>query len=247
MSLHRSMVAQGLQLFKYRGQIPVLLFIMAIPVIYFSDYGTQPNWYLKLMNGCSVLCVIAGFAVRAFTIGTTPKGTSGRNTKEQVAESLNTLGIYSVVRHPLYLGNYLMWIGLIFYCKNIGFVLLVTTMYWLYYERIMMAEEDFIGKKFGKFYDEWSSGVPAFFPKFSNYRAGNVPFSMKSVLRREYSGFLATVVGYAFIDWFIRYFHCGKVLPRNIMVWALGVSVIITVVLKLLKKQTKILEESDRS
>jgi len=51
-----------------------------------------------------------GFIIRAIAIGTTPKGTSGRNTKEgQVAESLNTKGIYSMVRHPLYLGNYFMW------------------------------------------------------------------------------------------------------------------------------------------
>ena len=34
------------------------------------------------------------------------KNTSGRNTHDQVADSLNTSGIYSIVRHPLYVGNF---------------------------------------------------------------------------------------------------------------------------------------------
>ena len=56
-----------------------------------------------------------GFLFRAWAIGTTPAGTSGRNTKEQVAEVLNSTGIYSIVRHPLYVGNYFMWIGIVAY------------------------------------------------------------------------------------------------------------------------------------
>lgn len=45
------------------------------------------------------------------TIGQVPKGTSGRNTSQQVADTLSTDGVYSVVRHPLYLGNFLMCMG----------------------------------------------------------------------------------------------------------------------------------------
>ena len=89
------------------------------------------------------------FWVRSYTIGTTPRGTSGRNTEEQVAEQLNSSGIYSTVRHPLYLGNYLMWIGIVLFTKSISFTIIVSLMYWLYYERIMFAEERFLERKFG--------------------------------------------------------------------------------------------------
>ena len=55
-------------------------------------------------------------------VGFTPRGTSGRNTKEgQVAESLNTLGMYSMCRHPLYLGNLLMWLGIVMYMGHLWF------------------------------------------------------------------------------------------------------------------------------
>ena len=53
-----------------------------------------------------VLCFV-GFLVRFYTIATSAKDTSGRNTKQQVANSLNTKGIYSIIRHPLYFGNYM--------------------------------------------------------------------------------------------------------------------------------------------
>ena len=106
MALVDSWEKQGNFLFKYRGQIPVLLFLIAIPFLYYTpdvNFIVQFYW-----NVVSVLVSILGFAIRFYTIGTTPKGTSGRNTKEQIAEFLNSTGIYSVVRHPLYLGNYLM-------------------------------------------------------------------------------------------------------------------------------------------
>ena len=62
---------------------------------------------------CAGLLTLSGLALRAYTVCTTPKGTSGRNTARQVADHLNTKGIYSVVRHPLYLANYLIWAGIL--------------------------------------------------------------------------------------------------------------------------------------
>ena len=92
---------------------------------------------------------VLGFLVRFYTIGTTPKGTSGRNTKEQVADVLNSSGMYSMVRHPLYLGNYLIWLGISLASFNIYFAVIMSLLFWLYYERIMFAEERFLERKFG--------------------------------------------------------------------------------------------------
>ena len=61
-----------------------------------------------------MLCISVSFLglfIRIVTVGRAPIGTSGRNTREQVANTLNTTGIYSLVRHPLYLGNYLVFLG----------------------------------------------------------------------------------------------------------------------------------------
>src|SRR5690349_24820839 len=118
MALLHSFEDEGNWLFKRRGFIPLVLSVLAVPAVYLTDYNSMSPAFIKFINYTAVILSIAGFAIRAYTIGTTPRGTSGRNTDKQVAEQLNSSGIYSVVRHPLYLGNYLMWIGIVLFTKN---------------------------------------------------------------------------------------------------------------------------------
>ena len=104
MSLVDSFEKQGNFLFKYRGQFPVLLFFISIPFIFLSS---EINLYFQFVyNAIAVSITIIGLIIRFYTIGTTPKGTSGRNTNKQIADYLNSTGVYSIVRNPLYLGNY---------------------------------------------------------------------------------------------------------------------------------------------
>ena len=112
MALVQSFEKQGNFLFKYRGQFPVLLFILSVPFIYLTDYTLINYKEYNVFMFTAISISVLGFLVRFYTIGTTPKGTSGRNTKEQVADVLNSSGMYSMVRHPLYLGNYLIWLGI---------------------------------------------------------------------------------------------------------------------------------------
>ena len=53
--------------------------------------------------------------------------------------------------------------------QNIYFIIIVSLIYWLYYERIMFAEERFLERKFTDNYIKWSEGRPAFIPSFRNY------------------------------------------------------------------------------
>jgi protein-S-isoprenylcysteine O-methyltransferase Ste14 len=248
MALIHSFEKSGNLLFRHRGQIPVFLFIIAIPVIYFTDINDWDESTIMVLTWSSIALSTLGFLIRAWAIGTTPKGTSGRNTKAgQVAEVLNTKGIYSVVRHPLYLGNYFMWIGIVLFTFNIWFVITVSLAFWLYYERIMFAEERFLEKKFGDNYMEWSQKVPAFLPAFQKYIRNDIPFSMKSILRREYSGLLATVIGFVFIDHLRYYFQNGNIDIFRSSSWILLISLFITLILRTLKHQTRLLHEVDRS
>jgi hypothetical protein len=188
-----------------------------------------------------------GQYIRAVAIGTSNKNTSGRNTKEQVAEALNTKGIYSTVRHPLYLGNYFMWIGIVVYTFNIWLILLVSLMFWLYYERIMFAEERFLERKFGQSYVDWSMKVPAFWPGFKNYEKTSIPFSMKTIMRREYSGVTATILGFVFIDFFRDWFSSGQVQFKLSYAIVIFIALLISLIFRTLKHNTKILFEEDRS
>jgi protein-S-isoprenylcysteine O-methyltransferase Ste14 len=248
MALLHSFESSGNFLFRNRGHIPVILFILAVPIIYITNISyLTPTWEF-LIQMVAVSISFAGFLIRAVTIGTTPAGTSGRNTKEgQVANELNTTGIYSIIRHPLYLGNFLMWIGIVFFTYNLYFVIIISLGYWLYYERIMFAEERFLEKKFGDIYIDWSMKAPAFIPAFGSYKKGDIPFSVKSVLRREYSGFLATVFGFVFIDNLRQFFTDGTFNILRASNIAFFITLIIVLVLRTLKHYTTLLDESGRS
>ena len=246
MALLHSFEKSGNTLFKHRGQIPVVLFVLAIPIVFFTNYNNIPESFQNGLTIVSIFISFIGFVIRAYAIGTTPKGTSGRNTKEQVADSLNHTGIYSTVRHPLYLGNYLMWIGIVMFTFNIYFVVIVSLAYWLYYERIMFAEERFLERKFGEEYLEWSKKVPAFIPGFKNYLRGSIPFSFITILRREYSGVLATVVGFAFIDHMRFYVLNNSFSPWRISTYAVLVFAFLAFLLRTLKHHTKLLNEEGR-
>jgi len=246
MALLHSFEKSGNILFKYRGQIPIILFLLAIPVIYLTHYDRLNETVVSVLTILSVLLSLTGFLIRSYAIGTTPKGTSGRNTQEQVAESLNQTGIYSIVRHPLYLGNYLMWIGIAVFTFNGYFVIIMSLAYWLYYERIMFAEERFLERKFGEAYIKWSQKIPAFIPRFKNYKKSIIPFSFKSVLRREYSGVFALTIGFAFVDQLRVFFQHGHVDPWRISLFIAVAAAFLAIILRTLKHQTKLLDEEGR-
>jgi protein-S-isoprenylcysteine O-methyltransferase Ste14 len=182
-----------------------------------------------------------GLGIRVVTIGFTPKGTSGRNTGSgQIAEQLNMTGIYSMVRHPLYLGNFFMWLAPVLILGDLWFTLFFCLFYWIYYERIMFAEEQFLRNKFADTYLDWANKTPAFFPKFSLYKKADLTFSFKNVLKREYNGFFGLVftmtmfrmVGFAITT---KQFYLDK--PWIII---FSVAFIIFFSLKILKKFTNI-------
>jgi len=247
MALVQSFEKQGNFLFKYRGQFPVLLFVLSIPCIYLTDYTLINYKEHHLFMFISISISILGFLVRFYTIGTTPKGTSGRNTKEQVADVLNSSGMYSMVRHPLYLGNYLIWLGISLASFNIYFAVIMSLLFWIYYERIMFAEERFLERKFGADYLNWASKLPAFLPSFLNFKKSDTKFSIITVLRREYASVLAAVVGFTFIEVLRTYFSTNNWNVSDCTVIILGGTIILVLILRSLKHYTSLLEEKDRS
>ena len=246
MSLEQSLERQGNFLFKYRGQFPILLFFTSIPFIYFSPLNYSNDVY-NIFIFFSILFTCLGFCIRFYTIATTPKNTSGRNTKKQIAETLNTKGVYSIVQHPLYLGNYLIWLGISLYVYNLYFILFMSLFFWLYYKRIMFAEESFLKSKFGNDYIIWSKNVSSFFPSNFNFIKSPVSFSIKSILRREYSSVLSAIVGYLFIDVLRNYFNTNFIFINQKLVVIAVIFVLLILILRTLKHYTKILNEVDRS
>ena len=151
-------------------------------------------------DGLALFVSLCGLAVRVLTVGFVPGSTSGRNTTEQRAAVLNTSGAYSVVRNPLYLGNFLILLGFALATMSWWFTLIACLAFALYYERIIHAEEGFLCDRFGDDYRRWAERTPAFLPALRLWRRPSLPFSLRTVLRREYNGFYLVVVVFVTMD-----------------------------------------------
>ena len=193
MGLNKEIVKTGNFLFRYRSQLPLmLLFLYACGI--FSNSINEELIILSTWQWLSFSISMVGLIIRIITVSRVPVRTSGRNTKLQRADVLNHTGIYSIVRHPLYLGNYFIWSGMFALLSSIWIFIIFSLLYWLYYERIMLAEEAFLISKFSAQFEKWSECTPAFMPSFKNYKPNLKPFNLKMVIRREYTTFSAILI-----------------------------------------------------
>jgi hypothetical protein len=156
--------------------------------------------------------------------------------------------MYSVVRHPLYLGNYFMWLGIAVFTQSIWFCLAFTLVYWLYYERIMMAEESFLTGKFGEKYTGWASSVPAFIPRLKGWKSPSLPFSIKKILKKEKNGLFAIFLVLWVLQLCAQFWQNGQVdyTSKSFLFWAMMTTGVIYVILKFIKRSTSILDEAGR-
>jgi hypothetical protein len=92
---------------------------------------------------------------------------------------------------------------------NPGLFITISLLFWIYYERIMFAEERFLEAKFGEQFLAWSSHVPAFIPSFKRYVPSRYPFQAGKALK-EYSGMLAAVFSFVLIQTLQDFFTKGK-------------------------------------
>ena len=243
MLLRDELEKEGNFIFRWRGWIAFFILpIFAIAMVGGKSFGQPLGLYTV---GCLALSFL-GLAMRCFTVGFVPKGTSGRNKLRQEAEALNTTGMYSVVRHPLYLGNFTIFLGVVLFMRNFWVVIVSVLLAWLYFERMMIAEDGFLEKKFGEIYRRWADRTPTFIPNFKLWSSPDRRFSARTVLRREYSGFFAIILTYSILDSIGSLFSGGTFRIQQHWKYLLLFGAIFYIVVFVLKKKTRILDEPGR-
>jgi protein-S-isoprenylcysteine O-methyltransferase Ste14 len=245
MTLKQDLVAQGNWLFRNRSWVPLLALAGLLAALPFAP-GPLEGRSRMLWEGFCISLSLAGLVVRAATVGCKPRGTSGRNRRVQNAQVLNTTGLYSVVRHPLYLGNALMWAGIALFPRVWPATVLVGVFFWLFYERVMLAEEDFLRLKFGAEYEPWAERTPAFVPAPWLWRPAALPFSLRAVLKAEYPGFLAMAIVFTALRLGLDLAQTQRLVLRPFWLGFLAAGVLAYVVLRTLRKHTAVLQIQGR-
>lgn len=191
MPLQRNFESLGSHFFRYRSYYPLLLIPLLLQgwrSLHFA--GQEPALEGVWLSVCIVISLL-GLAVRVVTIGYAPRGTSGRNTRRQLAQVLSTTGTYSLTRHPLYFGNYLIMLGIFLYFRDAWMIVLMTCLFTLFYERIIFTEEAFLKGRFGREFEDWARKTPPFLPRFASWRRPECAFRWRMAVKREYSGLFA--------------------------------------------------------
>lgn len=245
MALREEFERLGNWFFRWRSYLPLILtalFLMALKTN--SSANIQSNSVFEFF---CLLVSCFGLAIRMYAVGCAPRGTSGRNVREQRANTLNQTGIYSLVRHPLYLGNFIIWLGISLFTGSWWLVLITLVVFWFYYEKIMFAEEEFLRRQFGDAYLKWAERTPAFFPtKLHFWKPPHVPFEFKNALRREYSGFFAIISIFGLMKLVKDSIAANEVVVDGmwLIIFLLGLAIYL--ILIFLKKKTDFLKVEGR-
>ena len=225
--------------FRLRSYLPLLL-LPAFVLSARAGADTGQPWRV-LCEGAGFLISMAGLGLRVFTIGSAPPGTSERSTRDPRASLLNATGAYSVIRHPLYLGNTLIAFGLALFTATWFLPTIVVLAGLLYHERISVREEMFLEARFGDAFRSWAREVSALVPAFSRYRPPSGRFRWKKVLAREFHALFVIGAGFLFLDVLGHVFATGHLAASPIWTAGFAVTGVLFLVLTALKKWTSLL------
>ena len=239
MLLRDKLINVGTVFFKYRSHIPLGLIVImllerrhfyVIKSPYYNDAFFELTCFLVVLSGC---------AIRAHTTGHCRSGTSGRNTKGQYADSLNTDGLYSIMRNPLYAGNFFIILGLSMLSQSYEVVLINILLFTGFYIPIILVEEHFLIEKFKDTFMEYAKYTPAILPNPKLWKKPELKFNFARYLAREHDSFLGIIAVFFFIELLKNYTLENKISFDAGWVFIIAITLIVWSILKIMKKYLK--------
>ena len=128
--------------------------------------------------------MVAGELLRIWAVGYA--GASTRARTLGAARDLVTTGPYSYVRNPLYLGNFLLSLGVCFIANVYWLIAVLVVGYFCQYLPIIALEEAYLLESCGSVYQTYREQVPRFVPLFRPYpEPSDHDFSFARALKSE--------------------------------------------------------------
>lgn len=224
----------------YKYQIYFLYFgLVVISILYVR---TEMNPHLFILEDTpyeiyyemfAFFVSLIGFTLRFFTLAyNKERSLSIQEHPDREISEMNTTGIYSVMRHPFHVGNFLLCMGPVLWTGNYFFIALFFSAYWIFFTEIIELEEYFMEKKFGNTFTEWKSNTPAYFPKIRNFKKSDFKFKWKKILLKEIEILFLLMVVYISFEILGELIEDDKI---ELNLWLLLLGIIITATYTYLK------------
>jgi protein-S-isoprenylcysteine O-methyltransferase Ste14 len=146
--------------FRNRSFTPIPIALM---IIYFAGANNSFRFI-------GFVLLLIGETIRIWAVSHAGGATRTRNVG---APSLCSSGPYAHSRNPLYVGNMLMYIGIVLIAgvPNGFFMVMVTTIFFLIqYTLIISLEEETLDTLFGNEYMDYKKNVPPIIPRLSPWK-----------------------------------------------------------------------------
>jgi len=100
---------------------------------------------------------------------------------------LVTTGPYSIVRHPMYWGTFLISRGFILILWPWWALFIWACLFYLRFKSVIIKEENHLQERFGDAYESYAEMIPAIFPKWLDFRkkAWNQIFPIQEIWKTD--------------------------------------------------------------
>ncbi len=167
----------GAVLFRNRSWLPVPFLLVALLA---PAHPTATNWI------AGAVLIALGEWIRL--AGVAAAGTVTRRRSRDV-QRLVTYGIFQLVRNPLYVGNFLIWMGFVVISGVMWFLPVAILLFAVEYTLIVAYEEGVLESIFGQEYLDYKKSTPRWFPR-SPAEPERGPHDWAEAWRSEISTFL---------------------------------------------------------
>jgi protein-S-isoprenylcysteine O-methyltransferase Ste14 len=175
------MIAIGNFLFHYRNG----LFPLVYALLVFKSSPVLGDYRVAALLG--LLVAVTGQSLRAVTVGLEYIIRGGRD-RQVYADRLVQGGLFAHCRNPLYVGNFLILIGLGIASNSVLFLAIALPFFAFAYWAIIAAEENFLRNKFGQEFDEYCARVNRFVPRLAGLgrTVAGMRFNWRRLITAEY-------------------------------------------------------------
>ncbi len=220
--------AIGRFLFRIRSYSPLPVIAVILVLLAGDPSGfVQGSAQLPLAVAGLVACVV-GQLLRGWVLGQVRNGTSGQNDYLE-AVALNTGGPYAHVRNPLYVGNFLICLGLALLAGHVPAGALGLGFFAFEYAFIVPAEEGFLRAQFGEAYQAYCRSVPRWLwrPRAANDLPLASHFDWQRALRKEHNPLAAWLSGVLVLAGLKAWLHGGPGVTQTLASLAIAEAVLL--------------------